>query len=160
MHRCTVRKVCSHMMEGGPAHPISFGSQTLTPFFSVKLFHQYHNGRAFTWMTDHKPHESLFNQQIWPIKALARIQCQTLALAARKCAIENIAGSEQRQADALRRLPFLVTLQSTPAPTETMQTMELHSHWGSKISRQKQNLAKNFQTCSLSTAWLVRTTTD
>ena len=55
MHRCMVRKLCSHMVEGGLAHPIAFGSQTLPLFFIVKLLHQYHNGRAFTWMTDTSP---------------------------------------------------------------------------------------------------------
>ena len=62
------------MVEGGPEHPISSETQALTLFFSVKLFHQYHNGRAFPWKTDHKSHESLINQQIKPIKAPARIQ--------------------------------------------------------------------------------------
>ena len=70
--------VPSHQLLDGSEKPIAFASRTLSPtekkyaqmekeglacVFGVKRFHSYPFGQPFTFVTDHKPLVSLFNEQ-------------------------------------------------------------------------------------------------
>ena len=116
--------VLSHKMEDCSQHPISFAPQTLTKaernfsnlerealavIIGQKKFHQYLYDRQFILETDHKPLESLFNEKATPAKAAARIQRWALTLAAYNYTIKYKPGIEHGNADALSRLPLLVS---------------------------------------------------
>ena len=121
--------------------PIAYASRTLTKaernysnlerealalVFGLKKFHQYIYGRHFSLVADHKPLESLFNEEkaTQPTVA-ARIQRWALTLAAYNYSIEYKPGPEHANADSLSRLPLPLSPSTTLLPAETVSAMEL-----------------------------------
>jgi len=99
---------------------------TAATIINEEKFHQYIYGRHFSLVTDHKPLESLFSEKkATPPMAAARIQRRALTLAACNYSIEYKPGPQHANADALSRLPLLVSPSTTPLPAETVFAMEL-----------------------------------
>ena len=100
-----VGAVLSHGMPDGTERPVGFASWTLTPAekkysqiekeglacgFGAKHFHNYLYGRHFTHYTDHKPLNSLFNEQkVISAQASGRIQRWSLTLAAHSTTLSS-----------------------------------------------------------------------
>lgn len=107
--------VLSRRMDDGSEHEIAYAARTLSNAksmfnlereafaltFSVK---KYIYGRHFNLLTDYKPSESLFNENMaTPTMAAAGIQRWTLTLAAYRYSIEYKPGLEHANAHALSR---------------------------------------------------------
>ncbi|XP_058858757.1 uncharacterized protein K02A2.6-like [Acipenser ruthenus] len=132
--------VLAHRMLDGSERPISYASRSLAPaekkysqlekeglavIFGVKRFHCYLLGRHFTINSDHKPLQSLFNEnKPIPPMASARIQRWALTLAAYDYSFRYKPGEDLGNADALSRLPLPEGPQKVPMPTETVLLLE------------------------------------
>ena len=116
-----VGAVLSHVMEDGSEKPIPYASRTLSSsernyakaekealamIFTVKKFHKYLCGRAFTLVADHKPLTSILGVQFGiPTLAAARLQRWALILAAYQYKLLYRKSSDHANADAFSRLP-------------------------------------------------------
>ena len=135
-----VGAILSQWMDDGSEHPTAYAPRTLftagrnycnlerealSLVFGVMKFHQYIYGRHFCLVTDRKTLESLFNEKTIPTMAAARIQHWVLTLATSYYSIDYKPGPEHVNADALSRLPLLVSPPTTPLPVETVCVIEL-----------------------------------
>ena len=129
-----VGAVLSHRMPDGQEKPVGFVSRTLTDaeknysqiekeglacVFGVQHFHDYVYGHTFTLQTDHKPLQSLFNEQkLVPPQASARIQRWALKLAAYQYSIQCRSTTQHANTDAMSRLPIPERLEGPSSPPE------------------------------------------
>ena len=129
-----VGAVLSHRMPDGQEKPVGFVSRTLTDaeknysqiekeglacVFGVQRFHDYVYGHTFTLQTDHKPLQSLFNEQkLVPPQASARIQRWALKLAAYQYSIQCRSTTQHANADAMSRLPIPERLEGSSSLPE------------------------------------------
>eukprot|EP00731_Ephydatia_muelleri_P039251 Em1273g1a len=93
--------------------------------FGVDKFHQYLDGKHFTILSDHKPLQSLFNEERpVPPMASSRVQRWALTLSAYNYSIVFRPGKLQGNADALSRLPLPVSPSEVPIPGDTVLLLE------------------------------------
>ena len=78
--------------------------------FGLKRFRDYVYGRCFTILTDHKPLERILGPKTAvPTLAAQRLQRWAIILSAFKYDLKFIPSKENAVADALSRIPLLVT---------------------------------------------------
>ncbi|CAB4008899.1 Hypothetical predicted protein [Paramuricea clavata] len=132
--------VLSHVFPDGTEKPIAYVSRSLSAaernystiekealatIFGVKKFHKFLYWQTFTIKTDHRPLEGLLNDtKRVPTQATPQIQRWALALAAYEYKIQYKAEKNNRNADALSRLPLPKMPLSTPQPGETIRLIE------------------------------------
>ena len=117
--------VLSHVLLTGEEKLVAFVSRSLTAseknyaqiekealalVYGVRRFHQYLYGRRFTLLTDHQPLTTILGPKkgIPPIAA-ARLQRWAVQLAAYTYDIQFKSTHDHGNADALSRLPLLIT---------------------------------------------------
>jgi transposase InsO family protein len=113
--------VLAHRIPGGTEMPVAFASrilqdnekkyavierEALSIIYGVTKFQQFLLGRRFILRTDHKPLQTLLGSKTaLPKVAANRLNRWSIILSAYNYEIEYIAGSSNRTADVLSRLP-------------------------------------------------------
>uniref|UniRef100_H3A351 Integrase catalytic domain-containing protein n=1 Tax=Latimeria chalumnae TaxID=7897 RepID=H3A351_LATCH len=132
--------VLSHRLQDGTERLVSFASWSLLPaekrylqlekealavMWGVKKFHVYLFRRYFIIKNDHKPLQSLLNEEKpVPVLAAGRIQCWALILSAHEYSFQYKPGNSLGNTDAFSRLLLPDMPGGTPLPAEVVGLLE------------------------------------